>query len=178
MAQQAPQLRVPLRGELLVKLTQRFPTFDATVIDLLNTVRLVSQAINDRFAADLAGYQLTEGKFFVLACLFIEELFANADPCPSDIAEKLGITRATVTGLLDGLERAELIRRRRDPSDRRMITVSLTDRARGVLDELLPSLPLSMQPVISESLNTGERATLLALLTKLESRLEQESGKK
>ena len=36
---------------------------------------------------------------------------------PSDLAAKCGVTRATMTGLLDSLERKRLIRRESDQAD-------------------------------------------------------------
>lgn len=55
------------------------------------------------------------------------------------MAEQAGVTRATVTGLLDGLEREALIQRLADASDRRALRIRLTRKgkqmARKVLDQ-------------------------------------------
>jgi MarR family transcriptional regulator for hemolysin len=47
-------------------------------------------------------------------------------PSQRDIAEAVGITGATLTHHLDGLERDGLIERRRDPANRRQQVVELT----------------------------------------------------
>ncbi len=71
----------------------------------------------------LAGHNLSQGSWTVLMVL-------NRDPAvplmPSDLASKCGVTRATMTGLLDGLERKRLLRREPEPSDRRTLRVRLT----------------------------------------------------
>jgi DNA-binding MarR family transcriptional regulator len=45
---------------------------------------------------------------------------------PASIAQRLGISRAVVTGLLDRLEERGLIRREPDPDDRRRLRIVLT----------------------------------------------------
>jgi DNA-binding MarR family transcriptional regulator len=51
---------------------------------------------------------------------------------PNQIAERLIISRATVTGLLDSLERRGYVRRMPHSSDRRMLLIELTDAGRQV----------------------------------------------
>ncbi len=52
------------------------------------------------------------------------------------IAQHLGVTPSTVTGLVDRLARAGLVRRVDDPSDRRMVRNALTERGLDVASEL------------------------------------------
>jgi DNA-binding MarR family transcriptional regulator len=59
---------------------------------------------------------------------------------PNEIADRLIISRATVTGLLDSLERREYIQRMPHPSDRRMILVEITDAGREVVDVFRPMI--------------------------------------
>lgn len=54
---------------------------------------------------------------------------------PNQIAERLIISRATVTGLLDSLERRGYVRRTPHSSDRRMLLIELTDAGRQVAQE-------------------------------------------
>ena len=63
---------------------------------------------------------------------------ARPDPSPSEIAEHIGVTRATITGLLDGLERDGFLERRQDSRDRRALTIHLTGKTHRFLDEYLP----------------------------------------
>jgi DNA-binding MarR family transcriptional regulator len=52
---------------------------------------------------------------------------------PGQIARVTDLNPASVTGLLDGLERAGLIVRERGRQDRRLVLVSITDDGREVL---------------------------------------------
>src|SRR5450756_223707 len=57
---------------------------------------------------------------------------------PHKIADRLIISRATVTGLVDSLERRGYVQRRPHHSDRRMLLVELTDTGRQVADAFRP----------------------------------------
>ncbi len=55
---------------------------------------------------------------------------------PSDLGERLIVTRATVTGLLDSLEGHGFVRRSANPADRRGLFVEITPAGLSVLQEL------------------------------------------
>lgn len=55
---------------------------------------------------------------------------------PSILGERLIVTRATVTGLLDSLERRGFIRRSAKPGDRRSLVVEITPAGLTVLGEV------------------------------------------
>lgn len=54
----------------------------------------------------------------------------------SGVAELLGLGLPNVTGLVDRLEERDLVERRRDPEDRRVVHVSLTELGRRIPDEM------------------------------------------
>ena len=55
---------------------------------------------------------------------------------PSELGERLIVTRATVTGLLDSLERRGFVRRSANPADRRSLVVEITPAGLDVLQEV------------------------------------------
>jgi DNA-binding MarR family transcriptional regulator len=55
---------------------------------------------------------------------------------PSELGDRLIVTRATVTGLLDSLERPGLVRRTPHPVDRRSLRVEITPHGLEVLAEV------------------------------------------
>jgi len=55
---------------------------------------------------------------------------------PSELGERLIVTRATVTGLLDSLERRGFVRRSANPADRRSLLVEITPAGLTVLQQL------------------------------------------
>lgn len=55
---------------------------------------------------------------------------------PSELGEQLIVTRATVTGLLDSLERRGFVSRSANPADRRSLLVEVTPAGLAVVQEL------------------------------------------
>ncbi|BCJ30059.1 MarR family winged helix-turn-helix transcriptional regulator [Actinocatenispora sera] len=60
-------------------------------------------------------------------------LAAAGVPSQQGMSARSGIDRTTIVSILDDLERAGYVRRRRDPADRRRHLVELTDRGAGAL---------------------------------------------
>jgi DNA-binding MarR family transcriptional regulator len=87
---------------------------------------------------------------------------------PSVIAERVLITTASMTSVLDTLERRGLIQRMPHPEDRRKLLVGITPAAQAVLDELLPSFHARERDVVSAALSTREQRELLGLIAKLQ----------
>lgn len=95
---------------------------DTENIRLCFEVLTLASAIDRACAARLAPHRLSEGKFVLLSLLRdLPEGLA-----PHELAERAGVTRATVTGLLDGLERDGFLARHGDKADRRKVSVRLT----------------------------------------------------
>jgi DNA-binding MarR family transcriptional regulator len=82
---------------------------------------------------------------------------------PTTIAERLLVTTASMTSLLDTLERRGLLTRLPDPDDRRRLLVSLTDQGRQIVDEFLPEV-VTLQTAVMAGLGDAERARLLRSL--------------
>lgn len=58
------------------------------------------------------------------------ELYSRGSLNAGELAEAVGVSAATVSGMLDGLCAAELVERGRSESDRRLVVVKLTRRGR------------------------------------------------
>jgi len=82
------------------------------------------------------------------------------------IAEALGYDKGQLVGLLDELEDAGLVERRRDPSDRRRQTVQITPSGRKTLDRLR-ALSARIEHEFLAPLDESEREELQALLLRL-----------
>jgi len=75
--------------------------------------------------------RLNKQKFIVLPALARQ---APAPALATQLAEIAGVTRASMTTLLDALERSGWIERRRDARDRRAIQIHITDAGRALVD--------------------------------------------
>jgi DNA-binding MarR family transcriptional regulator len=87
---------------------------------------------------------------------------------PTTIASRLIITTASMTSLLDTLERRGLVQRAPDVEDRRRVVVTITGEGRRVIRSLLPEM-LALQDEVAAALSPGDRAELVRLLGTLRS---------
>ena len=81
----------------------------------------------------------------------------------SELAERLSVQGATVTNMLQRLEEAGLVVRRRDAEDNRLVRVYMTDTGREKEQELNEQFRV-MQEAIFENISAQERGELRRLL--------------
>lgn len=92
-------------------------------------------------------------------------------PCsPNYISERLIVSRATVTGLLDTLAKRGLVRREPHPNDRRMVMVHLTKAGSRTADRVRRVVHRAEAEWMN-ALNEHERAQLTELLGKVQRHL-------
>lgn len=92
-------------------------------------------------------------------------------PCPPNyISERLIVSRATVTGILDTLAKRDLVRREPHPTDRRMVLVHLTRTGARMADKVRRTVHRAEAEWMGP-LNEHERAQLTELLGKLQRHL-------
>lgn len=86
------------------------------------------------------------------------------EPLPGHvIAERLLVTSASMTSLLDTLERRGYVERRPHPSDRRKVLINLTDEGQAVVDEQLPAIHAVITRAIDGVPEADRRKVLAAL---------------
>lgn len=93
---------------------------------------------------------------------------------PHEISDRLGVSRATVTGLVDALERRRLVRRARHPGDRRMLRVEITARAGVLLTQMVPEHNRTVRRIFG-GLPAADQQQLRTLLGRLQAHLRQSS---
>lgn len=121
--------------ETLEKFARRYPDMDIYSVRAFLTLLRVASDLLGGLDNYLEKYDLLQGRWMVLVLLMREE---ELTAYPSILAEKAGVTRATMTGLLENLERNGLVERTVDMDDRRRAKVRLTDEGIAKLDEIMP----------------------------------------
>jgi DNA-binding MarR family transcriptional regulator len=108
-------------------------TPDANVLAteaVMNTIR-TADMVFDRIGRLLRPLNVSAAGGLVLGIL------RDRGPIsPSELGERLIVTRATVTGLIDSLEARGFVRRSPNPDDRRGLLVEITPSGLTVLQEL------------------------------------------
>lgn len=106
-------------------------------------------------------YELSQGRFHILMHLFRN--YEEGGLAPGELARKIGIKSASVTGLVDTLERNGMVVRRRSSEDRRKVVISLTERGHQFMYEFLPchqeNVRAFLDPLKEEELEIFAAAT-------------------
>ena len=84
---------------------------------------------------------------------------------PTTVAERLLVTTASMTSLLDTLERRGFVTRSPDPDDRRKVLVTLTEDGKRVVDEFLPQVVAVQTALMADLTETQRRQLLESLAT-------------
>jgi DNA-binding MarR family transcriptional regulator len=84
----------------------------------------------------------------------------------TELAERLGIVPRSVTTVVDALEEAGLVRREIDPRNRRAILLRLTERGKGVREDLRQARRRAAEELFGP-LSAEDRNALGDLLTRL-----------
>ncbi|HUW63860.1 MAG TPA: MarR family transcriptional regulator [Spirochaetia bacterium] len=129
---------------------------------------LTWDALEDIFAMHFAKYGLSWPKFNALVQLY---LTGDSGLTQSELSTKMVVSRANITGLIERLEKDDLVFRENDPSDKRVLRVYLTDKARRLMDFFMPIHNNFISKVMS-SLDKSEKETLIWLLEKVKNGLE------
>lgn len=90
----------------------------------------------------------------------------------ADLCRELHHDSGAMTRLIDQLEERQLIERRRNPQDRRVIELSLTDSGNEMITKLIGVVTNSLN-VLLDDFTRDEVKMLKSLLCKLIGRLEQ-----
>ncbi len=157
------------RYDCLLAAAERYPEMKPRAHEAYLHLLRTADLVNERQRAFLGKTQITQGRFSVL--MLLRHAFEEEDAAtPATLAEKAGVTRATMTGLLDTLERDGFIAREADPHDRRLIRIQLTAGGIDFIQGLLPSWFVSVGETIAP-LSEVECAQLVFLLQKLQCHL-------
>src|SRR6202023_2147809 len=113
--------------------SKRFPGLDASACYVFLQLLRTGDELLALDEAILAALGTRHGRFVLLMLL---DKHAPGEITPADLAQKTGVTRATISVVLDGLERDGLVQRRPDPQDRRLTRLHLTEGGAKLLDHV------------------------------------------
>ena len=154
-------------------LAQRYREMDPSSVKAAVTLLKTGSDVLTGFEKMLKVYGLSQGRFLIL-------LVMNRQPdkstTPSVLAEKIGVTRATMTGLIDGLVKDGFIKRFSHKSDRRKQNLRLTESGKNALEKLLPDYWSRIYNLMS-GLTQTEEEQLILLLRKVGDRVSKLTDK-
>jgi DNA-binding MarR family transcriptional regulator len=156
------------KHEALKAHAARYPDLDPSAVETCIALIRVAGEMYSAFGEHFARHGTSQGRFIIMVLL-------NRNPdksrSPSELADMASVTRATVTGLLDGLESDGLVKRVPLASDRRSHSVCLTAKGKRFMNKMLPDHFRRMAGLMG-NLNEGERRRLRELLFKVRAGLD------
>ncbi|WP_009632754.1 MarR family winged helix-turn-helix transcriptional regulator [Synechocystis sp. PCC 7509] len=121
-------------------------------------IKLLSQLLSRAFSDRLEPFGLTPFHWLVLCCLWTEDGLPT-----SSIGDKLQQVGGTLTGVLDRMEERQLIRRERDPRDRRIWRIWLTDAGKE-LESVLPPIAVELREQAMQGISSEDREKMSDLI--------------
>ncbi|AEF94988.1 transcriptional regulator, MarR family [Desulfotomaculum nigrificans CO-1-SRB] len=113
------------------------------------------------FKEKLAEYNLTPPQFGALAFLWKQDGISQVH-----LGNMMGKDRTTIGGIIDRLEKEDLVVRQSDPEDRRTNLIFLTEKGAGLKDTL-EQIAAQTNLEVTAPLTDGERGQLRELLKKI-----------
>jgi DNA-binding MarR family transcriptional regulator len=150
-------IQLPLHFE------ERYPDASARATECVMNLVYTTDLMLKRISGLLQPFDLTPASGLVISMLADSELPLP----PNKIADRLIISRATVTGLVDSLERRGYVKRIPNPSDRRSLLVKPTESGRQVANAFRPIVHRHQKEWL-EGLGEKEQQRLINMLQRLQ----------
>lgn len=133
MSAQPPQQRRDPVDAIIDQWAVVRPDLDTAAMEVFGRIYRLARAMGDRTEKAYARFGIGRGEFDVLATL--RRAGEPYTLSPRQLSSTLMLTTGGMTGRLDKLERAGLVRRSPDPHDRRGLQVTLTEEGLSRVDE-------------------------------------------
>jgi len=109
---------------------------DFDTVNMIVTLKRTANELNSVLESRYPGnVRITPGRINILMSL---ETQPDKRMALSELGNYLVVTRANITGLIDGLVKDGLVRRVDHPEDRRMVFAELTEKGRRFIDWFAP----------------------------------------
>ena len=159
-------------------LARRYREMEVPSVKAAVTLLKTGSDVLTGFEQMLKGYGLSQGRFLIL---MVMNRKPRTSTTPSILARKIGVTRATMTGLIEGMVKEGLIRRYSNEKDRRKQNLKLTDKGIFLLERVLPDYWSRIFNLMG-GLSEREKKDLIRLLGKVAANIteltrENENGK-
>lgn len=157
------------------KLRKEFPNVDFSGMDLMMQFGMTSRKMFNALEYYFSDYNLTKGKFHVLMMLYGQRDTDNI--ALSDISNRIQVSKSTITGLIDGLEKLDYVERyTKKGEDRRKIFIRITSAGNTFIKEFFPEHTTAVSKVVSD-FTTEEKQMLSMFLQKINNNIDEMKSK-
>ena len=150
-------------------IASKYDAIHPEVEGVVDRVSAINKHLGRGFEETLADHGLNYGEYKLMLRLVTRT--EDNRMSAGELSKSLMLSSGAMTNRLDQLEKSELIRRVRDPKDRRGVQVELTDKGRATIDDAVTEQAAKEIDVLS-ALSPRELTTLNGLLRKVLTSLE------
>jgi MarR family transcriptional regulator, negative regulator of the multidrug operon emrRAB len=134
---------------------------------VVRSILQLSAEIQKRMESFVRPFDLTPSRMGVLLVL----TFSQEQLTPSELGDRLYVTRGNMTGLIEGLVKDGLVQRVHRPHDRRAHGLELTSQGRALVKEYFPHHRRALA-ALNVGLTADESLELAKLLQKMRAGME------
>lgn len=131
------------------------------VADIEKDLRYIAGIIKQKGREILSNYTITPPQFVALQWLFEE-----GDMTIGELSTKMYLAFSTTTDLVDRMEKNTLVKRVKDPNDRRVVRIHLLAEGERIIDEVIKKRQAYLKEVLKDYSET-EVVTLKESLMRL-----------
>ena len=156
--------------EILAQWQQERPDLDVSPMGIIGRTTRLAKHLKNEIGKTFAQFGLNPGEFDVLATLR-----RSGQPyqlSPTELYNSMMVSSGTMTHRIDGLEKAKLVKRIPDPSDRRGTLICLTDQGFDLIEKTVEA-HVENEHRILNALDGSELEVFTQLLRKLLVSLEK-----
>lgn len=146
---------------------REFPSGDPTATECAQNLMLAASRFTDADSRALRRHGLS-----IAAQLMLATIEGAGEPLAANVlAERLFVSGASITSLVDTLERRGLVERQRSAADRRLVLIALKDAAYPVIDAFLAEIT-AVHAAEFSIFDEQEREQFVGMLARLASHIE------
>ena len=161
--QEAAQAKEETISQLLDTIREQYSDIDPSMVQASLAILNFSSNAQAATESHFSRYQLSQGRFGILLLL---SLLPEQQWTPAKLASHAGVSRATLSGLLRTLEKAEWIVRKPSDSDKRSVQIEISSSGERRMRAMLPDHFERFSQALS-TLSLYERLSFLQVLNKV-----------
>ncbi|WP_270179495.1 MarR family winged helix-turn-helix transcriptional regulator [Alkalihalobacillus sp. CinArs1] len=104
----------------------------ASIVDIEKSLRMVAGIIKQHGRELLGEFSLTPPQFLAL-----QWLSDNGDLTIGELSNKMYLACSTTTDLVDRMEKTDLVKRVKDPHDRRVVRIHILEKGQDIIRRVI-----------------------------------------
>lgn len=157
----------PRNNELSKTISTLYPATDPMNMQTYLMIRRLSTELETSLDNFFSVYGLSAGRFLLLILMksYPEGLM------PTELSNMVGVTQATISGLISSLEKAGFVAREVHKKDGRAFVIKLTDKGHQLIEDIAPIFFGRVNEFINAA-DFGEKENLNLTIGKLLSQIK------